>query len=193
MPAHALCYGPLDLYLWATAGMYPFSRQPRLYQMLKPCLPPAASQICAIYNHYINGSTITFEEQPVSSEEMASRISAVTAGGLPWFVWEIDGAVAGYAYATPWKARSAYRFAVESTVYLDAGYVGEGIGTKLYAALISALREAGIHCVIGGIALPNAASVKLHEKLGFSKIGHFKEVGLKFGKWIDVGYWELVL
>lgn len=161
--------------------------------MIKPCSKSDASQISAIYNHYVKETIITFEEELVSLEEMASRINGVVSSLLPWLVWEIDGQIVGYAYATPWKARSAYRFSVESTVYLDAKYIGTGIGTKLYQALISDLRDAGVHCVIGGIALPNAASVKLHERLGFSKIGHFKEVGLKFDRWIDVGYWELIL
>jgi phosphinothricin acetyltransferase len=108
-------------------------------------------------------------------------------------VWEEDGAIAGYAYATEWKERSAYRFSVESTVYVAPGLAGRGIGTRLYEALLAELQRRKVHCVIGGISLPNDASVALHERLGFVKIGHFKEVGWKFDRWVDVGYWELVL
>jgi len=106
---------------------------------------------------------------------------------------EEDGVVTGYAYASAWKTRSAYRFSVESTVYVAADHCGRGIGTRLYRALIAALREQNVHYVTGGIALPNPASVALHERLGFRKNGHFSEVGFKFGRWVDVGYWELIL
>lgn len=151
-----------------------------------------AARICAIYNHYVAQTAVTFEEQPVSAEEMVRRIAEVT-GGFPWLVWERDGAVLGYAYATSWKARSAYRHSVETTVYLSPNALGAGIGTALYQSLFDRLRALDIHCALGVIALPNPASVALHEKLGFTKAGHFHEIGLKFGQWIDVGYWELRL
>jgi phosphinothricin acetyltransferase len=101
--------------------------------------------------------------------------------------------VVGYAYAGPWRSRAAYRDAVESTVYVESGLAGSGIGSKLYDALIPELRRRSFHCAMGGIALPNAASVALHEKKGFIKVAHFREVGWKFQRRIDVGYWELVL
>jgi phosphinothricin acetyltransferase len=160
--------------------------------MIRACRLADAGQICAIYNPYVRETVITFEEEVVAEPEMARRISAATAG-LPWLVWEHEGAVEGYAYATPWKARSAYRFAVESTVYLSRSSVRHGIGTRLYEALIAELRARGMHCVIGGIALPNPASVAFHERLGFTKVAQFLEVGWKFGRRVDVGYWELVL
>ena len=103
------------------------------------------------------------------------------------------GEVVGYAYATKWNRRSAYRFSAEVTVYLDHGRRGRGIGSKLYQQLLPTLQLSGIHVAIGGIALPNNASVALHEKLGFQKVAQFREVGFKFNKWIDVGYWEKVL
>jgi phosphinothricin acetyltransferase len=136
---------------------------------------------------------ITFEEEPVSEAEMGRRIAEVTKRPLPWLVAEADGAVVGYAYATPWRPRSAYRFSVESTVYLEAGAVGRGTGRALYAALLDDLKARGVHCVIGGIALPNPASVGLHERMGFRKVGHLEEVGWKQERWVDVGYWELRL
>lgn len=160
--------------------------------MIRACLPSDASRICEIYNHYVMATVITFEEVPVTEPEMAQRITSVGAS-LPWLVWEQNGVIAGYAYASPWKQRSAYRFSVESSVYLCPDFVHQGIGTELYEALIADLRRHDVHCVVGGIALPNPASVGLHEKLGFAKIGQFREVGLKFRQWVDVGYWELLL
>jgi L-amino acid N-acyltransferase YncA len=160
--------------------------------MLRPCKPADAESICSIYNHYVLETAVTFEEVPVKAAEMARRIADVTAK-FPWLVWEQEGKVVGYAYASLWKERSAYRHSVESTVYLAPEATGQGIGTQLYAALLTELRSRQVHCAIGGIALPNEASVALHEKVGFTKIGHFREVGWKFGAWVDVGYWEILL
>jgi phosphinothricin acetyltransferase len=160
--------------------------------MLRPCVPADAPGICEIYNHFVRETIVTFEEQPVPEREMAERIREISSS-WPWLVWEENGAIAGYAYATGWMKRSAYRFSTESTVYVAPGRVGRGIGTRLYEALLAELQRRKVHCVVGGISLPNAASVALHERLGFVKIGHFKEVGRKFDSWVDVGYWELVL
>jgi phosphinothricin acetyltransferase len=123
---------------------------------------------------------------------MAQRIADVTAR-LPWLVLEEDGVISGYAYAAPWKFRAAYRHCVESSIYLAPSATGRGLGSQLYKALIANLRQRGLHCVIGGAALPNPASVVLHERLGFEKVAEFRQVGFKFGRWIDVAYWELIL
>jgi L-amino acid N-acyltransferase YncA len=160
--------------------------------MIRLATPADAPAICTIYNHYVRTSTITFEENPVADEDMAQRIADVSAS-LAWYVFEHDGRVAGYAYATPWRTRSAYRFSVESTVYVSHRHPGLGIGSRLYQTLIEHLRALGIHTVLGGITLENRASVELHEKLGFEKVAHFKDVGRKFDRWIDVGYWQLLL
>ena len=152
-----------------------------------------AETIAGIYNHYIHNSTATFEEQPVTAGTLTARISEVEAAGLPWLVAKTGGGVAGYTYAGKWKGRCAYRYAVETTVYVDPQKHGQGIGTQLYAALLGRLRERGMHVAMGGIALPNAASIALHEHAGFEKIAHFREVGYKFDRWIDVGYWEIIL
>ncbi len=146
--------------------------------------------LCEIYNHYVSETVITFEEIPILHEEMSRRVDSVTSR-FPWLVFEQQGAVVGFAYAAQWKERSAFRYSVESSVYVSHEAVGQGIGTALYKALISKLHAAEVHSVIGGISLPNPQSVKLHEKLGFEKTGHFHEVGRKFDQWIDVGYWEL--
>lgn len=161
--------------------------------MIRAATAADAPALAAIYNHYVVHTIITFEEEPVPDAEMAQRIADVLAANLPWFVWEEGGRVLGYAYAGKWKSRCAYRYSVEASIYLDKTATGRGLGRKLYEALIVALRERKIHSIIGGIALPNPASVGISERLGFQKIGHFKEVGWKFEKWIDVGYWELIL
>ena len=160
--------------------------------MIRPASPSDAAAVAAIYNHYVATTTISFEEEDLTVAEMAQRIADVGAK-LPWLVFEQDGAVLGYAYATPWRVRSAYRLSVESTVYVAPGHGGKGIGSALYRSLIGALREGGLQVVIGGIAQPNPASVALHESLGFEKVAHFRRVGRKFEQWIDVGYWELQL
>ncbi len=149
-----------------------------------------ADAIARIYRHYVCNTTISFEEQPVTAAEMAERITEVISSSLPWLVAERAHRLIGYAYATKWKGRCAYRHSVESSVYLDPDCVGQGIGTRLYQALLQDLRERSIHVVIGGIGLPNPASIALHERLGFTKVAHFQEVGYKFGRWIDVGYWQ---
>ena len=160
--------------------------------MIRPVTLKDAPQICQIYNYYIKETIITFEEDPIDSVEMKKRIKEVSAVH-PWIVYEEDDVVIGYAYAHTWRSRSAFRYSLESTVYLDREAKGKGIGSLLYARLLEILREQGIHMVIGVISLPNEGSVKLHEKLGFKKVAHYREVGLKFGKWIDIGSWQLRL
>ena len=160
--------------------------------MIRPVVAADAPRICDIYNHHVRETVVTFEEQPVTAEKMARRIGETTAT-YPWLVSELDDSMVGYAYASSWKRRSAYRFAVESTIYLAPEFFGRGFGSELYRALIAEMRSRSLHCAIGGIALPNPASIALHEKLGFGHIGQFREVGWKFGKWVDVGYWELLL
>ncbi len=160
--------------------------------IIRSANPADAPAIAAIYNHYVVNTIITFEEEPIATTEMARRIEEVLEASC-WFVGVEHDQIVGYAYAGQWKSRCAYRYSVESTVYLEKGATGRGFGSQLYAALIADLRERGLHGVIGGVALPNAASVALHEKLGFQKVAHFKEVGWKFKQWIDVGYWELIL
>jgi L-amino acid N-acyltransferase YncA len=159
---------------------------------IRPCRADDAARVCDIYNHYVRDTIVTFEEEPVDAAEMARRIDAVTRE-LPWLVLEDGGVVAGYAYAAPWKARSAYRFSVETTIYLAPEHIGRGLGRPLYEALLAALRELDVHSVIGGAALPNPASAALHERCGFVQVAHFKDVGFKLGRWIDVAYWELIL
>jgi phosphinothricin acetyltransferase len=151
-----------------------------------------AQAICNIYNYYILNSVATFELEPVTSDEVIKRIKRVTLE-YPWIAFFKENELVGYAYADKWKTRKAYKYSVESTVYLKNGYSGRGIGSRLYMFLLNELKKINIHAVIAGISLPNDASIALHEKLGFKKIGQFKEVGFKFDKWVDVGYWELII
>ena len=160
--------------------------------MLRDAEPSDADAICSIYNEYILNTTITFEETPLQAEEMASRIRLVTQS-YPWLVYEKDSRIVGYAYAGKWKERSAYRYSVETSIYMDSRHVGKGIGTQLLKELLERLKAVSLHSVISGIALPNPASVALCERFGFKKIAHFSEVGYKMNRWIDVGYWELLL
>jgi phosphinothricin acetyltransferase len=158
---------------------------------IRPATPEDAGQICGIYNYYIVNTCITFEEIAVSVEEMEQRIRDVTKD-LFWVVYEEDNRILGYAYYTKWKVRSAYRFCFECTVYLDKACRGKGIGTLLYSELIDNARKHNVHSLLGGITIPNEPSIKLHEKLGFVKVGQLKEVGFKQNQWLDVGYWELL-
>jgi L-amino acid N-acyltransferase YncA len=160
---------------------------------IRPAQPADAEIIAGIYNHYVHNTVITFEEEPVSAPVMAARMAEVQATPLPWLLAELDGAVVGYAYASKWKTRSAYRFSVETTIYLEHGRGGQGIGTRLYAALLAELRARGLRVAIGGAALPNEASVALHERLGFERVATFRQVGFKLDRWVDVAYWQLVL
>lgn len=152
-----------------------------------------AASICAVYNHYIATTTISFEEEPVTAADMVQRIAEVTAANLPYLVMLEGDKLIGYAYATKWRIRAAYRHSVESSIYLDPDYACKGAGTALYQALLAELHQRDLHLAIAGIAQPNDASVRLHERLGFQKVAHFSEVGMKFGRWIDVGYWQLKL
>ena len=160
---------------------------------IRPAATEDAGSLARIYNFFVRETIVTFEEEAAPDAEMAARLRQVEESSLPWLVAEESGVLSGYAYATPWKGRRGYRFSAEVTVYVDQARGGRGIGSALYEHLLPALRARGIHAAMGGIALPNAASVALHEKLGFEKVAHFREVGFKFGRWIDVGYWEKVL
>ena len=160
--------------------------------MIRSATAADADAICAIYNHYVRHTVVTFEEVPVEADEMRQRIADVQTL-FPWLVAEENGRLLGYAYAGRWRVRSAYRYSVESTVYLSPDCVGRGWGSQLYRELFTRLETAGIHAVMGGITPPNPASVALHEKLGFRKVAHFEAVGWKSNQWLDVGYWQRIL
>ncbi len=149
-----------------------------------------AEAITTIYNFYVLNSIATLEEHVVSVDYYKDKIETVTQK-FPWLVFEYNNEIIGYAYASSWNTRSSYSKTVETSVYVKDDCELKGIGTILYKALIDTLKNQGFCALIGGISMPNEASVKLHEKFGFEKVGHFKQVGYKFNKWVDVGYWQL--
>ncbi len=159
--------------------------------MIRKVIPEDSEEICRIYNHYIMNSVITFETETVSDENMKVRIENISHK-YPWIVYEDDGKILGYAYATRWKERQAYDLTAECAIYVDKDAQGKGIGTIMYSELINECKISGLHLLIAGIALPNDASIALHEKLGFVYTGKFSEVGKKLGRWVDVGYWILI-
>ena len=142
--------------------------------------------IQAIYAREVLTRTATFELEPPDVDEMARRVEAVRAAGLPWLVAEIEGAVAGYAYAGPYRARPAYRLTVENSVYVDDAFLRRGVGRALLAELIRICTELGrreMVAIIGDSA--NAASIGLHATAGFRHVGTLTGVGHKFGCWLD--------
>ncbi len=161
--------------------------------MIREATKSDAEAITEIYNYYIENSVITFEEVALYPSDFIKRIKKVQDSGLSWLIAEQNSKVIGYAYAAKWNERAAYKNTVEVSIYLSHQLKSKGWGTKLYNALFAILQTKSIHVVIGGITLPNTASVALHEKFGMEKVAHFKEVGYKFGKWLDVGYWQVKL
>lgn len=161
--------------------------------MIRTAVKTDAAVIADIYNYYIENTIVTFETSPIDGDEIARRMEKVCDSGHHWLVAEDAGRIAGYAYSSLWAQRAAYRSTAEISVYLRSGEEGKGRGTQLLAALFDKLRSGSTHAVLGGVALPNPASVALHEKFGMEKVAHFREVGYKFDTWIDVAYWQLVL
>lgn len=151
-----------------------------------------AAAIAEVYNYYIINTHQTFETDPLGAEEMQRRIEEITEK-YPYFVSEDEsGVVCGYAYAAQFKMRHAYAYSAEVSVYVKNEAKQKGIGTQLYKRLFDDLAETNIHALIAGISLPNDASVMFHEKFGFAKVAHFRQVGYKLGRWVDVGYWEML-
>jgi L-amino acid N-acyltransferase YncA len=152
-----------------------------------------AAAVQAIYAPVVRETAISFELEPPSVDEMAARMTSVAKAGLPWLVLERDGVVRGYAYASPHHARAGYRWAVDVSVYVDATDRGRGAGRALYEALLGLIEAQGHVAACAGIALPNEASVRLHESLGFHLIGVYPAIGWKLGAWHDVGWWQCPL
>lgn len=149
--------------------------------------------ITALYGREVQGGTATFETTPPTLEEMTNRFAAVKRHGLPWLVAEIDGRFAGYAYASPFRPRPAYRYGVEGSIYVDEDARGCGVGRSLLVALIERARAMGLRHVIGAISDSgtSAASIALHRSLGFQQAGVYRQVGWKFERWLDVTLMQL--
>jgi phosphinothricin acetyltransferase len=157
--------------------------------VIRAATPADGAAVADVYNPYVLETVVTFEEEPVSAAEMARRIEA-TSAAYDWLLLEDGGELLGYAYAGPFRPRAAYRFTTESTIYLRQEVGGKGHGTALYRELVDRTLARGYRALIGAIALPNEASIRLHEKLGFVKVGQLPRVGRKLGRWVDVGYWQ---
>jgi L-amino acid N-acyltransferase YncA len=151
-----------------------------------------AEAIASIYRPVVESTVISFETIPPDRAEISRRL-ADTMIEYPWLVCERDGHIAGYAYATRHRVRAAYQWSVDTSVYIDDAHKRTGVGRGLYESLFSILAAQGFFNAFAGIALPNAASVGLHEAMGFEKLGVYRNVGFKFGEWRDVGWWQLQL
>ena len=152
-----------------------------------------ASAIQAIYAPFVTDTAISFEEVPPTVDEMAARIKAAHDQGFDFLVAEQAGRIVGYAYAGAHRTRAAYRASVDVSAYVAPGSHRSGIGRSLYQHLLATLAEKGFHAAFAGITQPNAASVGLHEALGFKHVGTYHEVGFKHGAWHDVGWWQRLL
>lgn len=152
--------------------------------------PADAEAIAAIYRPYVEDTRISFEDHAPDAAEMSRRIGGDGKGLHPWVVAEENDRILGYAATSPFRTRSAYRFCVETGIYLAPDACGRGIGRELLNYLLDLLQRQGFVSAIGAIALPNDPSVKLHEALGFAHSGTYRQVGFKFGEWIDVGLWQ---
>lgn len=157
--------------------------------MIRAARPADAGAIAAIYRPYVLGGTISFEDTAPDAAAMAKRM-AIGDGLYPWLVAEADDAVVAYAYASAWSPRSAYRWTVETTVYVAPAAHGRGIGRRLYTDLLDTLTAQGFHQAIGRISLPNPPSIALHQALGFRRTASMPAMGYKAGRWIDVECWQ---
>lgn len=151
-----------------------------------------AMQIAEIYRPIVLSTPISFETEAPDEQEIRRRIAAASSR-FPWLVCELQGSIAGYAYAGAHRTRAAYQWSVDASVYVHSDFRRRGIAQALYASLFEILKAQGFFNAYAGIALPNAASVALHESLGFRPIGVYRNVGYKLGRWHDVGWWHLAL
>ena len=157
--------------------------------MIRLARPADAAGMLAIYAPVVRDTFISFELEPPTLDEMRARIEK-TLATHPWLVDERDGRVAGYAYATRHRERLAYQWSVDVSCYVHPDARGKGIGAALYRALLAVLRKQGFQRAYAGIALPNPASVRLHESVGFTPVGTYREAGFKNGEWRDTGWWQ---
>jgi len=151
--------------------------------------PDDAAAVRRIYAPYVEETAVTFATTPPSVDELETKLTK-TLEQYPWLVCERGGEVVGYAYAGPLRERDAYQWTTELSVYVDADAQGVGLGRRLYEALLTVLDRQGYASAYGVVTLPNPASVALHERLGFERVGLFDDVGYKHGAWHDVGWWR---
>lgn len=161
--------------------------------MLRVVTPDDAAAIAAIYAHHVAHGTASFDTEPRSEAGMAAKIAECSSGGWPFLVAECNGTVVGYAYATQFRDRPAYRSTCENSIYVAPAAIGQGVGTLLLAALIDAAEDAGFRQMIAVIGGAEPASVALHLKAGFVEAGRMRSVGRKFGRWLDTLYMQRAL
>ena len=159
---------------------------------VRPATAADAADCAAIYAPFVSGNWVSFELEPPDPGAIADRIAKHGASHA-WLVAELDGAVVGYAYGSPHRERAAYASSCDVAVYVDPAHARRGIGRALYAELLSLLAGKGYHAAFAGIALPNEGSIGLHEAMGFTSVGIYREVGWKLGGWRDVGWWQRLL
>ncbi len=172
-----------------STGPSPVGHGPGPEPVVRPAAPGDVAAMLDIYRPVVLETAISFEFEPPTVDEFAGRLAAVTARD-PWLVAELGGRVAGYTYASDFRTRPAYGATRETTVYVADWARGRSVGTSLVGELLALLAGAGIRQVIAGIALPNPASVALHERMGYRYVGTFPAVGHKFDRWHDLGFWQ---
>ena len=160
---------------------------------IRPLTAGDAEAVADIYAHYVTHSVVTFDTEAPTPQAMRHTLESLLDGGFPAWASLTDGVLTGYCYAHPWKARAAYARTLETTIYLHPSHTGRGTGRALMTRLIGDCRARGIHALVACITVPNEASTRLHESLGFRCVSRFREVGRKFGRWLDVSDYELIL
>ncbi len=160
--------------------------------MIRPFHIKDTEELLDIYNYYVLNTIVTFDITPLTLNTFKEKLTKINKD-FPFLIFEENNEILGYAYGSKWRPKPAYNKTVETTVYVKNGFGGKQIGSKLYNDLLTILKSQNYHIALGGLTLPNEASVKLHEKFGFQQVSHFKEVGRKFDTWLDVGFWQLKL
>jgi phosphinothricin acetyltransferase len=161
--------------------------------VIRPYRPDDIPAVTKIYGHYVRETVITFETSEPDEAEMASRFAAISAKGHPLLIGEIDGDVVGYAYASTYRPREAYRFTCEDSIYLAPSAVGHGLGTTMLARLIEESSRAGLKQMLAVITAERANSIRLHTKHGFRMIGTYEALGYKFDRWLDIVHMQRAL
>lgn len=160
--------------------------------VIRPARDDDGAAVAAIYAPYVRDTAVSFEVEPPTAVVMADRICG-TLDTHPWLVAEREGVVVGFAYAGKHSQRAAYRWTVDVTIYVRGSERRNGVGRRLYQALLATLRLQGFRSAFAEIVLPNPGSIRLHEAMGFRHIGVHKDIGHKLGRWHDIGYWRLGL
>ena len=156
---------------------------------VRPAQEADMAAVCELVNHYIEHTSTNFRTEPRTTTQWIQEL-ADNASHYPWLVADVAGTIAGLAYATSWKTRPAYAWTAETTIYIDTGYVGRGVGSTLYRELLETLQRQGFHSAIATITLPNDHSLTLHKSMGYLPVGTIANAGFKRGQWHDVTLWQ---